>query len=63
MDLLIGTVIGIFGAKSAPLRGSKIMKNGNFGHIAFFLRFQYANELHDITAHARIVRDRPKNRV
>ena len=48
MDLFIGTVIGIFGAKSASLQGSKFPKNGDFGHIAFFLRFDYANELRDV---------------
>ena len=61
MDLFIGTVIGIFGAKSASLRGSKFPKNGDFGgHIAFFLRFDYANELSDVIAHARIVRESAK---
>ena len=35
------------------------MKKGDFGHIAFFLRLEYANELSDVIAHARIVRDRP----
>ena len=32
------------------------------GHIAFFLRFDYANELSDIIAHVRIVRESAKLR-
>ena len=44
MDLLIGTVIGIFGAKSAPLRGSKYSENANFGHIVFFPDAIFSNQ-------------------
>ena len=55
MDLFIGIVIGIFGAKNAPLRGSKYSKKGEFSHIAFFLRSWKAHD--DVIAHLHIVQE------